>query len=361
MKTNKKIMLLIDNLGSGGAQRQIVLLTTELSKLGLEVTLVTYNKNEHMAYMLEGLNVKRVNVNTEGQTKIIKLYTVVRYLLNAKPKIIISYLDNPNLMAGFYALLSKKVIWIPSERNLNTGSGFQVFWRKILYNFATKVVSNSYVQQGWLLKNKILPLSKAIVIWNGIFEDFWNVNNIEVSKSIDFISLGRLTHQKNPELLLDAIRLISKQVDYCFSWYGDDDPVSPYKRDTLLQVVNDEGLPISFYTANKEPHVLLSKAKCLILTSRYEGTPNVVLEAMASGVFVIAPDIVDLPIILGNNERGILFQQGNPTSLANAILKYINLADGDKIAVIRNANNYAQKNFMSKNFALKYMELIDNG
>ena len=53
MRTNKKILLFISSLGSGGAQRQMVLLSNELSSAGNEVTLLVYHSNNQLAYQLD--------------------------------------------------------------------------------------------------------------------------------------------------------------------------------------------------------------------------------------------------------------------------------------------------------------------
>lgn len=353
------ITLIIDNLGSGGAQRQLVLLATELSGMGFNVTLVTYNENNHMDYMLHGLSVRRVEINTNGASKLYKIIKVAHYLIKAKPKVVISYLDNPNIMAGLYSLLSSNVKWIPSERNLNAGTGLQVLWRRFIYKSALKVVSNSYAQQEWILKNKIIPKYKSSVIWNGIFNDFWEPLDKKAEKTLQFLSLGRLSHQKNPELLFEAVKLVNVNGKLNFSWYGDDDPDSPGKRYILKELAKEQCLPIEIFLSSKKPHKLLANAECLILTSRYEGTPNVVLEAMASGVFVIAPKIVDLPIILGDNERGFLFEPQCPQSLANAIRSYLDLDSDLKGNIIKSSLVYAKKNFDSGNLAKKYMDIIN--
>jgi glycosyltransferase involved in cell wall biosynthesis len=351
--------LLIDNLGSGGAQRQITLLAIQLSNLGCNVTLLTYNEHKHMDYMLKGYAVNNISLKTDGFTKVRKLYSVLFYLWSVKPDVIISYLDAPNFIAGIYKVFNKQLNWIASERNLNKGAGIQVYWRKVLYKFSNKVVCNSFAQQDWLLKNKILNSDKSCVIWNSVFDDFWNVQNKKNLATINFISLGRLSYQKYPELLIQAIKLID--INNChFTWFGEDDPDSPGKRELLLSQISDENLPVSIYKSSSEPHKLLESSNCLILTSRFEGTPNVVLEAMAAGVFIIAPNIVDLPIILENRVRGLLFKSESSQSLAAAITEYLSLSNDERNVIIKNANDYARVNFRCEDLGFKYLDLINN-
>lgn len=359
------ITLLIDNLGSGGAQRQLVLLAHELVKKGCKVTLITYNKNEHMAYMLENVEIKRIKVDTEGSGKIGKFLSVLKVLLKEKPKVIISYLDNPNIMSALYTSFNREVVWIPSERNLNSGKGNEVLWRKLAYKFAHKVVSNSYAQEKWLLSQDIISKNKSKVVWNAVHNDFFSTckESIKGGASNNFLILGRLSYQKNPELLLDAVQKLTQMQEIPsveFNWFGDDDPDSPGKRVALTEKIRKLSLPIIIHEPSKSSHKLLEQTDCLILTSRYEGTPNVVLEAMAAGTFVIAPYIVDLPVIIGNNKRGILFEKNSPSSLVNAINTFIKLPVEDKQYICNEAKEYAKLNFNGDNLASKYIEVINN-
>jgi glycosyltransferase involved in cell wall biosynthesis len=357
------ISLLIDNLGSGGAQRQLVLLANQLDIKGYNVTLITYGDSDHMSYMIASTNITRIKINTEGRNKLRKLVKVIIDLNKINTDVLISYLDNPNLFSAIYKLFNRDVIWIPSERNLNNGRGSAAIWRWLAYKSAHKVISNSYTQESWLIKNNIIPHSKSKVIWNGVYDDFFFNKvirqNAEVKK---LLCLGRISFQKYPELLLEAVDVLMNSLvqNFKVDWYGDDDPQSPNQRKHLISTVEGRGLPIQFHSASKVPHKLLSESDCLILTSRYEGTPNVVLEAMASGTFVIAPDIVDLPIILGDNERGIVFKKNDYNSLAQAILAFLNMSFSDKEAICERAKIYSKENFKGDMLSSKYIEVIEN-
>ena len=358
---HKNITLVIDNLGSGGAQRQLVLLALELSALGHDITLLTYNENNHMGYMLESSSVKHVIIKSGSPTKLSKMIAVLRYLFAAQPKYLISYLDSPNIISAVYSLFSKNVTWLASERNLNTGTGAAALWRKLAFSVARKVISNSHAQQAWLQNSVKLPKSKVITIWNGVHADFFSASNERENKpasAIKFLSLGRLSYQKHPELLVDAIKQLKTLQGMEFDWFGSDDPDSPNKRTELQQNITD--LPLTVHQPTSGAHELLSKADCLILTSRHEGTPNVVLEAMAAGVFVIVPSIVDLPIIIGDNERGIIFKANCVNSLTSAIESFASMNANDRIAVTKRASEFARLNFSSAALATNYLELLNN-
>jgi len=359
-----RISLLIDNLGSGGAQRQIVLLAIELDKLGHHVDLVIYGLNKHMAYMLDETNVNLiVAIENEGVAKIRRSINIVLLIRSIRPDVLISYLDTPNKLSCIYKFFHPKVLWIPSERNLNSGSGWQVHWRKVIYFMAKVVVCNSHAQSCWLLSQSILNKDKVIVIWNGVYQRFFDVFKerdrlFEGSKR--FISLGRLSYQKNPELLIKAIELLSEEwlMGCEFEWFGEEDPTAIGKRDELTRRTMHKKLPLIFYESLSNPENKLRDIGCLILTSRYEGTPNVVLEAMAAGVFIIAPDIVDLPVILGNDERGLVFKSENPEALAKGIKKYLKMDVVARNKIISFARTYALKEFTGVNMAKHYSEVF---
>lgn len=357
------IVLLIDNLGSGGAQRQLVLLANEIAKKGVNVSLLYYGDNDHMLYFVKHsrVNVYKISGASSGSF-IFRAYRILKAIKKLSPTSVISYLDTPNKLCSIYKFLNPKCIWVASERNLNRGVGWEVVWRKVVYVLADKVIPNSHAQSKWLSGNSIVPSSKLRVIWNGVSDELFldGKEYRPMNGYSRFLSLGRLSYQKNPQLLISAVSMIKLGVlkNITFDWYGEEDPGAIGWRKILVTDAVKNNLPINFHPSVVNTADKLLNSSCLILTSRFEGTPNVILEAMAAGVFVIAPRIVDLPIILGRGERGILFDTGDAESLKNAIESYLNMTEVDKRAVVESARDFALNNFTACELANQYLSVL---
>ncbi|TYC51813.1 glycosyltransferase [Zoogloea oleivorans] len=326
MDKSNRFVLFINTLGSGGAQRQIVLLARELSKVSDNVFLVHYGNSEHMVEMLGGSSVRVVRVQAPfGRWKGFLFINLVLEFLKIRPTHVVSFIDAPNKIFGALAfLIFRRVVWVPSERNLVVGSSFrETFWRSLLYRRARNVISNSHSQNKWMHENISSQAAKCSVIINGVpgemfSDEICTAENGEIKK---FVALGRLGYQKNPMLLIDTLRLLLPEVrkSIFVDWYGEDDPDSPGLRESLESTVKLYELPIRFHRATRDVSAVLDSADAFILCSRFEGTPNVVLEAMARGKVVLASSVSDVPLLLSQG-RGFLFESESTVGFSKAIL-----------------------------------------
>jgi len=89
---------------------------------------------------------------------------------------------------------------------------------------------------------------------------------------------------------------------------------------------------------------LLRRHDALIHPSFYEGLPNVVCEALATGIPVLASAVCDHPLLVAEGERGFLFDPESPQSIAAAITRFTALSVADRRRFSRNAREYAEAN-----------------
>ena len=102
----------------------------------------------------------------------------------------------------------------------------------------------------------------------------------------DIVYIGRLTYQKNPQRLLDVLaRIAAKKKDVKAAVIGIGE-----LADELKQLAKDKGIQenVHFLGFQKNPYKMLHDAKLMLMTSRWEGTPICVLEAMTLGVPVVS-------------------------------------------------------------------------
>ena len=101
-----------------------------------------------------------------------------------------------------------------------------------------------------------------------------------------------------------------------------------------------------------------SHASCLVIPSRWEGVPNVLVEAMLAGCPVVSTPVSDIPNILGNSERGILCEGIEADQIADGIRMFgkLNSYEIDKMRL--RAQSYAVKEFSVNNMVNKYKQVI---
>ena len=319
----EKIILYIDTLCRGGAERVMANLANEFIHDFAEVIMVNdfivdpktpqYNISEEIRrYYLRG----RLNDNliTKNIKRIINLRKFIR---EEKPDIVLSFKGRPNIRM-LIATVCLPCIKIVSVRNDPTKEyGDSYLKRKIanvLFGLADGVVFQTHEALKYF-SGRIQK--KSTVIWNPVADVFYNVDSEEEKRNI--ISVGRLEPQKNQVLLIDAFAKIAlKYPDEKLLIYGEGS-----LRNHLQRKIEELDLSERIMLCGDKESIenALGKGKIFVLPSDYEGMPNALLEAMAVGLPCIA---TDCPCggpkeIVENGTDGILVPPKDIMTLAEAI------------------------------------------
>lgn len=129
------------------------------------------------------------------------------------------------------------------------------------------------------------------------------------------VALGRLVEQKDPMRFVDVIReLVRRGVAVEASWYGDGD-----LRSEVDTAVAEHRLPLQFLPSVSDVRPVLDRADALVMTSRFEGTPLVALEAFARRTPVVATASSGGDGALGGGRAVVVPDEASASMLANAI------------------------------------------
>ena len=197
------------------------------------------------------------------------------------------------------------------------------FCFKIIFSLADKIIVNSYEFKK-RFKNKFNL--KTICIYNpldknDIIKKSRIKNKIGFKKKVlKIINVGRFTDQKDQITLLKAINLIKKKIDLNLLIVG-----RGKEKTNLLNFIKDNNLSkiVKLVNFQKNPFHLIGSSNLFVLTSIYEGLPNVILEAMTLKKFVISSNCPTGPQeILLNGKCGFLFKPGDYKKLSDLIIFY---------------------------------------
>lgn len=164
-----------------------------------------------------------------------------------------------------------------------------------------------------LIKSIVVPAKKIISIPTGI-EDSWLVNepSINSTQKTKFLFVGRFERRKGVEELNKGLLLLKDNFNFEFHFVGP------------IPEANKLKLPHVFYHGSvTDADFMKAKVKemdVLVCPSHSEGMPNVIMEAMASGLALIATDVGAVKLMVGES-NGVLLQSSNPTKIASAIEK----------------------------------------
>ena len=177
--------------------------------------------------------------------------------------------------------------------------------------------------------------------------------------------VGRIAYPKNGMSLLKAISLFYERNRWIpeIHWVGRSDNDSRSKKmkdemDIFLSVHPKIKKKWHWRGTVDDVREYYNSCDALIHVSIYEGLPNVICEAMLTGCFVIASNVCDHPLLIGDNQRGLLCDPDSPQSICDAIESLNNMDGRLKKDIIKNAREFSEIEFNRDNMIKKYVSLI---
>lgn len=282
-----KILFVVRNISYGGACKQIRMTADALASYGHDVYVYTYNDNKSLQSFKKAIYLPEDSVGRSKWSEYLFAVPRIRRKIKAlSPDIVISWRAN----AGCFTQLASvgcNVKHLFSERTdpyMETNTMLKV---------ATKICDQAdcgvFQTEGAQQFYKKLCDNKSIVIPNPISIPK-EIEVVPYSQREDVIvCLGRMfMPQKRMDILLKAFVFVHKKCpNVILRFYGDGPDMEQTK-----QIANDLGVfsNVDFAGATATPLIAIRTAKMLVLSSDYEGIPNVLLEAMSVGVPVITTD-----------------------------------------------------------------------
>lgn len=322
-----RITLVISRLGSGGADRVMSLMANHWVEHGRKVTLVTLG-GEADWYGLHP-SVKRVRLDLLSSSPHIgralrnnleRVKRLRRELRRSRPDVAIAFGDATNVLT-LIASFGLRIPVIVSERIDPRHHPIGLIWtglRSLLYPSAKALVVQTDAVRDWA---KTVVKEKAIYIIPNPLKPVLNGSEFNASRCSDdrtLVAVGRLNRQKGFDLLLRALaKCIEKHAVWSLVILGEGE-----ERGSLEALVAELGLKdkVSLPGRVKEPAQILQRADLFVLASRYEGFPNVLLEAMACGLAVISTDCASGPrAIIRDGLDGVLVPPNSIDALALAM------------------------------------------
>jgi glycosyltransferase involved in cell wall biosynthesis len=263
-----------------------------------------------------------------SQWNLAVILELARELRKFRPALLQTWLYHANIagrLAGWMAGVPRVVSGIRvAERRGRTRLWIDRLTRSLVDHHVC--VSRSVAE--FSMGSSRLSPAKTSVIHNGVdFDRFAkekpaDLTAFEISEGNHIVLfVGRLDHQKAPHVLLDAFQ----QVEDSHLLFVGEGPL----RVSLEKAAKDAGLVerVHFLGPRDDVPALMRAATCLVLPSRWEGLPNVILEAMAAGLPVVATDVDGSAELIENGETGFLVPSKSPSALGQAIEQIIRERD----------------------------------
>ncbi|GGG48424.1 glycosyltransferase family 4 protein [Bizionia arctica] len=323
----KSIAFVLPNLNAGGAQRVISSLANLLIK-EYHVLIVVHYKCEPFYKLNSNIKINycqlQYNTNTNKLHSLTNNYRLVknltRILKEHKTDIAIAFLPATNI----YTILASKFAKIPciiSERANPELFHINAFWhtvRKLAYPFSSRLVVQTIGTKNYFKK---YSKSEIEIIKNPLNSDLLNKRDVLIPKENIILNVGRLIEIKNQDLLIRAFSNI-KHGNWKLILVGDGDRYESYKK-LISSLKMEEHIILAGNISDVSEYY--NKAKIFAFTSKHEGFPNVITEAMSFGLACISTDCPFGPSeLIKNNENGFLIPVGDQKALEIGLTELIN-------------------------------------
>ena len=361
----KNILFFIPSMNPGGAEHVIATLSNLWSP-SHRVSILIFHNMPSFYPLDKNINLVKMDlpIAAQGLKRLLwlpwiewkRLKFFVNYVRQNKFDCILAFTET----TSFIALLAQIFYHIPhifvSERN--DPSSYPYWLQKIilfLYRHAHGIIcQNEYVKKYYIKHGFKMPL---VVLPNPVkLEDFPSGN--PPIKRREIVTVGRLTEQKNQALLIQAFsEIASKYPQYTLKIYG----VGPLEH-TLRNQIVDLGLENRVLLMGSKKQVMfeVQQSDIFVLTSNFEGFPNVLIEAMASGMPVISSDFPTEVArqLIQNGINGYLFPVGNKAALVSALENMLNCPD--KWATMGQLNRQIVQQYKAEKVAEDWLSAITN-
>jgi glycosyltransferase involved in cell wall biosynthesis len=338
-KRKPKILFFIGSLTVGGAESQLTNIAVGLRKRGWPVAVVTILKSTEHVDTLRTYKIPVISLSNSESKPGLNIISRFTHVLNKmKPDILVTFLFHADILGRICGRLAGVKTIISSIRNESFGGshgndGIVAKIRELAERhtgfLANAIVVNSSIARERLIENKVIAEQKSSVISNGIdINRFKEIPESEISElrnslwvnkdNFLWLAAGRIEKQKDYLTLLGAMKIVLEkfpQSRLLIAGHG-----GQYEQIADKIQVLDLDEQVKLLGVRGDIPALLQAADALILSSLWEGLPNIILEAFCSHLPVVATNVGGIPELIEHSKNGLISSAGEPLALADTMI-----------------------------------------
>lgn len=336
-KDNPKILFTIPTLNGGGAEKVFTTYIRTLDPSIWDINLLMIKQTGVFLNLIPS-HVKIYDLDKKRtRYSFLKL---LRYIKLIQPDLIVSTSNYFNILLLFTSYFYKNNIKIclyePSMPSAQFGNKYlpryYLWLMKLLYRKSDYIIAQTDEMKSEIEKYYSSPINEIIVTINPI--DTRDIKNkIESSSNpynnneINIVVSGRIREEKGQDFLIESFsRVVNKNSKFKLYILGNVGNEEYYKNLISLIKELNVGKNVEFLGFKDNPYPYYKYADLLVLPSRWEGLPNVVLEALYLQTPVVVTNCIPFfKRFLKQDKNGIIVEFGDTKQLADAILNYDSL------------------------------------
>ena len=324
----KKLIIFMPSIEGGGVEKNLFIVSNYLAKRLGKISIISaslkYKSKFKKNINFVGPRSRNWDSKSRRTKYFICLYLLFKKILTDKNILVFAF------QANIYCIIICKLfgIKIITRSNSAPAGWSKNIFKKLIFkyflNAADLVIANS---QKFVLSLKKEFNLEALCIYNPLDKD--NIvyqskksgKKYFKTKKIKILNIGRFTDQKDQITLVKSLNEVKNKIDFEAIIVGRGILKNQIKQNIDKYKMNNDIKILDFM---QNPYPIIREADLFILTSKYEGLPNVLLEALTLKKFIISSDCETGPKeILSNGKGGFLFKVGDYKTLAQKIKLYV--------------------------------------
>ncbi len=324
-----KVLHLITELSSGGAQSALLRLLKGLDRTRFTPSVVClYNGDDVVAQQIRALGIAVTDLQMRGKQQLGAFGQLYRLLRQQRPAILHTWMFHANFPGRIVGRLAGVPIIITSRRNVEIGGANRDRLQRWTAGLDDRVIAVCELARQAEIERAGARPAKVVTIYNGLeLAEFPQATpetrqatrqTLGIAEDVLLLgSVGRLHRQKGFTHLLAALPTIKAQFPQVkLLLVGDGELCDALEAQTAELGLQES---VIFTGTRTDVPTLLTALDLFVLPSLWEGLPNVILEAMAVGLPVVATAVGGTPELVVDGSTGCLVPPSNPAALAKAI------------------------------------------
>lgn len=334
-----RIIFFIPTLGGGGAEKAILDICFGLQNVGFDIMLVVGNNSYQDYFKSQYSSIKIIDLKVKRLSH--AFFPLRQIIMESRPNLVFSFIDYANVLCSLIkiSIISKKIIFVGSERNaiLPATKLLKSFETKKLLLFVLKVFSYKLLNRitcvsdgvRWdvirkigVAEYKVKTLVNPILYKKTVIKTNKRKKYLSADQPLKILSVGRLSKQKDFALLIKACGKASAEKRIHLTILGKGELKTELLK--LIDLKSFNNLVVDFPGFVKDVGLYMQNCDLFILSSLWEGLPNVLVQAINCNCRVISSWCEHgPPEILKEQNRDICFTPGKENELSDLIKCFI--------------------------------------
>ena len=329
MANKKRVMLLTTTLRVGGCERMVYELAKGLSLRGVPVCVVALTDTGPVEDWLKAEGIPVYVLEMRSSFDWLVLFRLKKILRKEKITVLHSFLFHSNLVARIARFLFRVPVQISSVRTMEKGATWHLWVDRFTKWMTSFELTNSELVRTFMIQSTGSDPYKIETIHNGtelVISPGLERNKIRSELGLDknaFVIgvVGSLTHVKNHAFFIEMAAKLSKQQNHLQFVIVGDGPL----RSELESQIESLGLKefVHLIGFREDARDIIGAFDLFVLTSRWEGFPNVLLEAMAQKVPILSSDVGGVREVIHDKVNGEVASQYDPGVFADRVLRML--------------------------------------